>query len=399
MILKNHNWLLFPVSICATLVVFILLWQSHFPAAATCDETGVNRQQCFAEEIEKVLKTGGLSAAFDALIVFSKQDANFATACHGNVHEIGKAAYYRYADGEKIEYTPKMSYCGYGFFHGFMETLLIETGDFNKAVEFCTSFDENFKSTISGGTNACFHGIGHGAVDGSDPRVWDDPSLMIREAMGLCAQLPKENYAQHLCETGAYNSLEILSQDSKYDLKSLSADPYAFCSHEPRSRRGGCYTNMIPAVLIIFHNDFKKVIQYMLPQITNPDDLTIGNARVDEMAILALFHEFIRLYFNKPEEIGNAIELCREFESDRLHFACIQGLSGGHMKYDTPESAYENWRALCENSSLHEDERRACFEHVLSRISLWYESDRAKRICQSVPKQYQNYCPKKILPL
>ncbi len=374
-----------------------MLWLWSEADSGICRRAEMNRQQCFAEEIEQILATNGFSAAFDALIVFSKQDVNFATACHGNAHELGNAAYYLHAKGETIEYTPKMSYCGYGFFHGFMEALLTQTGNFDEAVSFCTSFDTNFKSTVSGGRNACFHGIGHGAVDGSDPRAWGDPSAMISEAMKLCARLPEENNARYLCETGAYNSLEILSQDSKYGLEIIPADPYAFCSNEPRSRRGGCYTNMIPAVLVLFHNDFKKAIDYILPRITNPDDPTIGDVRVDEMIILSLFHEFIRLYFNDSKEIMNAIELCREFSSDRLHLACIQGLSGGHMKYDTPESAYRNWRALCELPALHEDERQACFQYVLNRISIWYEKDEAKLICESVPKQYKNYCPAKLL--
>lgn len=372
-------------------LILISMWQSR-AELEICDGAGVNRQKCFALEIDRTLSTEGLDKAFDALIVFSKKDANFATACHGNVHEIGKAMYNRFFLGEKIKYTPKMSYCGYGFFHGFMEELLADTGNIEKAVIFCKSLDAELSGSVSGGTQACFHGIGHGAVDASEPSAWGNPTLMIYPAMELCKRLPKENYAEHLCQTGAYNSLEILSTDSKYKLESLTRDPYSFCNSEPRERREGCYTNMIPAVLRITKDDVGKSGRYILKNIIYPDDLTIDDFYVDEMVILSLFQEFDRLHLGEPEMIEGGIELCRQFSSGRVRLACFMGISGGFMKYSAPKSAYENWRLFCDNSALREDERNSCYKYVLSRISLWYDEMRAKKICKSVPAQYQGFC-------
>ncbi len=392
MILWRHNSLIFFIVALGLSAVLISGWQARDDLFKSCDENGVNRQQCFAEQIEKVLSTKGFDAAFDALIVFSKKDANFATACHGNVHRIGEVAYKSFSLGEKIEYTQKMSYCGYGFFHGFAEALLAETGNLDKAIAFCKSLDGNLNGSASGGTTACFHGIGHGAVDGSDPRVWGDPAMMIQPAMELCKQLPKENYAEYVCNAGAYNSLEILSTDAKYRLKALADDPYAFCNSEPRARREGCYVNMIPAVLRITKDDVSAATGYILLRITNPNDFTVNSFHVDEMVVLSLFHELVRLNSGDQEKILKGIELCRGLPSDRLHLACVAGLSGGHMKYDAPQGAYENWRAFCDNSLLREDERQSCFKYVLVRISLWYDEGRALRICQSVPEHYQWYC-------
>ncbi len=392
MILSRHKFLSILIAVLGLFAVLILGWQVPAAPLKSCDGAGVNRQQCFAEQIEMALSTKGLDAAFDALIVFSKQDVNFATACHGNVHDLGKAAYKRFSLGEKIVYTQKMSYCGYGFFHGFVEELFAETGNLNKAISFCKSLGENLDGAATGGTTACFHGIGHGAVDGSDPNAWGNPSMMIRPAMELCKQLPKEQYAEYVCNAGVYNSLEIFSTDAKYRLKALAEDPYVFCNSEPHTRRDACYVNMIPAVLRITKDDVRVATSYIVPRITNPNDLSVDNFHVDEMVILGLFHELVRLNFGHPEAIAGGIALCREFSSDRLRLACVSGLAGGYMKYDVPESAYGNWRAFCDNSSLREDERQACFKYVLVRISLWYDEGRAKTICQSVPEQYQWYC-------
>ncbi len=392
MILSRHNSLVILIAVLGLSAVLMLGWHNS-NKLESCDGDGVNRQKCFAEQIEMALSAKGIDAAFDTLIVFSKKDTNFATACHGNVHDLGKVAYKRFALGEKIEYTRKMSYCGYGFFHGFAEELFVETGNLDKAIAFCKSLDGNLRGSASGGTTACFHGMGHGAVDGSDPNAWGDPTKMIQSAMELCKQLPKEHSAEYVCNAGAYNSLEILSTDEKYRLKALAEDPYAFCNSQPRTRRDACYVNMIPAVLRITKDDVREATRYILPRITYPNDLTIDDDfRVDAMVILGLFHEFIRLSFGHPEAIAKGIALCHEFSSDRLRLACVAGLSGGHMKYDTPESAYENWVVFCGSSLLREDEKQACFQYVLSKIHLWYDDARAKTICQSVPEQYQSYC-------
>lgn len=372
-------------------IVLFLLWSAR-PNFANCDEAGANRQRCFAEEIDKVLSAKGLDSAFDALVAYSNKDADFATACHGNAHEIGKVAYQLFAKGGEITYTSKMSYCGYGFFHGFVEALLDDTGNLKQAIAFCGSLGSNLKGSVSGGTDACFHGIGHGATDATDPRAWGNLGEMIAPAMELCKQLPKENYADYLCETGAYNSLEILSTDAKYRLKSLTEDPYAFCNSEPRARREGCYTNMIPSVLRLYTDDVGKASGYILPRIIYPDDITIGDFRIDEMVILSLFQEFLRLHLGQADLAAEGMKLCRGFSSDRLRLACIQGLSGGYMKYDTPETAYKNWLSFCEDAALHEDEQHACFGFVLERISLWYDRPHASAICESVPEQYKSYC-------
>ena len=371
-------------------LVFISIWQSR-ASGEVCDNAGINRQKCFAEEIDRILSTKGLDKAFDALIVFSKKDENFASACHANAHGIGKVAYLRFASGEKIEYTPKMSYCGYGFFHGFIIALFADTGSIDKAILFCKSLEAP-SGSISGGTQACFHGIGHGTVDGDDPNIWGNPALILHPGIEMCKRLPKEDNAQYLCQTGAYNQLEFFSQDSKYKLKSLSDAPYSFCNSEPRARRQGCYTNMIPAVLRITKNDIGEAARYILPRITYPDDSTIDNFYVDEMVIIGLFHEFIRLHLGQPKIIIEGIKLCHEFSSERVRLACAAGVGGGYMKYDAPESAYDNWRSFCDNPALREDERQACYKYVLSRISLWYNAPRAKKICKSVPTQYRSYC-------
>ena len=215
---------------------------------------------------------------------------------------------------------------------------------------------------------------------------------MIKSGMEFCKQLPQENYAEHLCQTGAYNSLEILSQDPKYKLAELADAPYSFCNSEPRMRREGCYTNMIPAVLRLTKDDVGKSADYILKNIIYPGDLTIDNFRTDEMVILSLFQEFDRLHFGKPEMTDDGIKLCRRFRSERIRLSCFMGISGGFMKYGAPESAYENWRAFCGNSYLAEDERVACFKYVLPRITLWYDKARAKDICQSLPARYEEYC-------
>ncbi|MDZ4285143.1 MAG: hypothetical protein U1A28_04935, partial [Patescibacteria group bacterium] len=82
-----------------------------------CD--GGENTLCSQEEIGAALTAGGVSAAFDVVAsLYTRQ--SFSGDCHGYAHEIGEAAYFLYEGGKDMRLSPKTSYCGYGFYHGFM---------------------------------------------------------------------------------------------------------------------------------------------------------------------------------------------------------------------------------------------------------------------------------------
>ena len=195
------------------------------------------KEQCFADRIEEAYAARGLTSAFDLIAALFSRDEEFAANCHGNAHALGALAYSDFKRGIPLDFSAKASYCGYGFYHGFMEALLQDGGNAREGRELCEHLGTRFYAQSVDVSGACYHGIGHGSVDGSDPRVWGDPEAMIAESLALCEEVTaglspsvEEKGPLYRCVTGAYNSLEILSHAPKYGLATLEKDPFAFCA-------------------------------------------------------------------------------------------------------------------------------------------------------------------------
>lgn len=348
---------------------------------------GASGPSCWEAMILNVLETKGLDAAFGMLSELYSNDPAFASECHSYAHKLGEAAYKDFSHTGNVDITSKTSYCGYGFYHGFMESLLYETGDARPAREFCHYVGEKLKEETSDAEGACYHGIGHGAVDGSDPTQWSDPQAMIRPGLELCEAISGDASKLYRCVTGAYNAIEILSTDSKYNLKMIEENPFGLCHKQKPEYMEGCYTNMLPAVLRLTSNDFTKTLEFItaLPE-------SSGGRPVRTEVISALLHEFIRFMLQDQNyRIEYAIALCHGMKDpDRL--ACIGGLSGGHMKYGEPRNEYIKSLAFCTHENLYPDEENVCYRHILTRLRIWYSIDRTREICRLAPTDKRQYC-------
>lgn len=352
---------------------------------------GDNNAECWRKRIGEALDAGGLAFAFDVLADFYVASPSFAADCHGFVHELGKAAYEKFSQGEELDITPKTSYCGYGFYHGFIETLLWTSRDMKEARRFCAYVDEKLSRERSGAATACYHGIGHGVVDGSDPRAWGDAHKMIESGIAICKSVSETEFQKYLCATGVFNSIEVLARDSKYKITELLENPFQLCHNQPTLYREPCYTNMIPAVLTLTGNNFEKAAEYIEEQIQYADEPTIDGFTNREMVILSLFHEFMRGNIDTPDYATRGVGLCRSLpEHSRL--SCVEGIADGHMKYGKPGMEYIKVLSFCADNRLREDERTICYKHILSRLSIWYAEDERVSICGAVPGAYQKYC-------
>lgn len=365
--------------------------------AACFSGQDARRQQCIAEALERSARAGDFAATFELVAQAYARDADFAANCHGNAHEIGKAAYERFSHGETLRLTPRASYCGYGFYHGFMEDLLSTEGDPAGARAFCRRVGEELREEAPDSEGACYHGLGHGAVDGTDPRQWGNPRAMAAEGLRLCAlvagnlpDIPAARGPLYRCTTGAYNALEILSQNTKYRLAELTADPFAFCEGEPPARREGCYTNMLPAVMRNNGNDFQKTVATIagIPGVEH-------SAR--QGLVTDLFHEYVRLHVVADNPGGvegreKGAALCRSLRED-FQTPCIEGLAGGELKYGEPKREYVGLFALCTDTlSGDREAQAACFGFGLPRLANIYGPASLPAVCAQAPREYRGLC-------
>lgn len=350
-------------------------------------------QKCFEKMMLETLDTKGIKATFDQLVRLSETEPTFLNDCHGFSHVIGEKAYRLYVAQENFELTPATSLCGYGFYHGFMETMLLTTGNIDGAREFCQLVDTKLRRQASAASTACYHGIGHGAIDGSDQSAWGNIDAMMAPGFKLCAIMAKNELETYLCDTGVFNAVEILSNDPKYKITDFRKDPFVMCNKQPVSRREGCYANMMPIVMSMFNNDFQKSIDYVNKNMIDKEVLAIDGNTINNLTILGLMFEYIRIHGNEPGYAEKGITFCRaQIPADRS--ACIMGLSGGHIKYGKPGVEYVKNLQFCANTMLTNEERDSCYQYTLPRMSNRYNPTDTKMICAQVPIEYsRKYCP------
>lgn len=359
----------------------------------TVDCSVKQNQQCWEELILETLRSRGVKATFDMVVRLSETEPMFANDCHGLSHLIGEKAYAQYVAQENFEITPATSLCGYGFYHGFMETMFLTTGNIEEAREFCKYVDEKLAGQASAAAAACYHGTGHGAIDGSDPTVWGDIDAMMAPGFKLCALLATNVLETYLCDTGVFNAIEILSADPKYGITEIQKDPFPMCNTQLVSRREGCYANMLPIILKMTNSDFQKAMDYINANMIDHDVIAIDGNTVNDLTTIGLMFEYIRVYGETEGYQEKGIAFCRaQEEADRL--PCIEGLSGGHIKYGEPGKEYVKNLEFCALPLLTEEERDSCYKYTLPRMSGRYNIENTKMICGLVPAEYSSkYCP------
>lgn len=345
-------------------------------------QSKASKLQCYEELIDSKIKTQGLRVAFETLADLFESDPQFASSCHDFTHKLGEKAYFLFSEKENFELSDKSSYCGYGFYHGFMETLLQKTSDMDEARRFCEYIDNQLEKTNSDAGGACYHGIGHGAVDGSDQRNWGNPQAMIKPALNICwlvsnDENPPPRYGKlYRCASGAFNGLEILSTSNQYKLSINKEDPFWVCELQPEHYKEACFTQFVVAVMNITSNNFEKSAQI------------IDTIKEDTYAIPALQALTVELVKMGKTNYQETINFCHNL-SNRFQTPCLTAFAEGFLKYGPPEKEYVEAINFCNANLLKEFEKVACFERVLSLLRIWYSATKSQSICQQVDEKYR----------
>lgn len=331
--------------------------------------------------MDKTLKEQGLDQAFVLMDQLFKEEPTFAASCHGFAHLLGDKAYDLFSSHKDFTLSPKASYCGYGFYHGFMDKLVHKTNDINQARAFCKYAGEKLKSQTVDAEGACYHGIGHGAVeDVTDPKRFGNPQAIIQPSLDLCEKVSDTPDKLFRCATGVYNGLEIVTSEGKYNLSLNQEDPLWFCRIQPDKYKRACYTQMVVAVMHVSGDDFEKSAKILN---TIPEDDWANES------LSGLVVELVRL---GRVDYQKTIEFCHNL-STRFYIPCITGFGEGFLKYGPPQEEYIKAVDFCSSNLLTEEEKSACFTRVLSILRIWYTLEKSTQICQSVDQKYQwNEC-------
>lgn len=347
-----------------------------------CENTKeVQKLKCFEDLLDKTLQDKGVSEAFEVLANIYQEEPQFGPECHGFTHKLGDKAYELFSKDKDLAFSTKSSYCGYGFYHGFMENLLHTSGDIKEAQDFCKKAGEKLKDQTSDAEGSCYHGIGHGAVeDVSDPSFWGSSQKIIQPSLDLCEKVAPKDHQRHgklfRCVSGVFNALEIVTTQGKYRLSHNADDPFAICRVQKENYKEACFTQFVVAVMNITGNNFTQSAKI------------IDSIKENDYAIPTLQSLVVELVHQNKTDYQQTLNFCRDLSS-RFQIPCISAFAEGFMKYGPPQEEFVEALNFCNSNLLKDEEKKECFTRILSILRIWYTQEKSKEICQSIDQKYR----------
>ncbi|PIT90975.1 hypothetical protein COU17_02900 [Candidatus Kaiserbacteria bacterium CG10_big_fil_rev_8_21_14_0_10_49_17] len=349
------------------------------------DVSPENLQYCWDTMLHDSLLHDGLDAAFDLFIKLYRTEAEVPKACHGWGHILGEAAYTLYSNGEQFELRPEAAYCGYGFFHGFIEALLLATNDTYQAYQFCKDVRGSLNGTESVYLN-CVHGIGHGitAYIVENPQYWGDFHAIANGGLGACEDiLPKNSSEMRNCFDGVFNELTQDLINSEYGFVFHEyvdgGDPLRYCSKYQPLAQTACLYEFMGLHELLWAGGFQEALLYIVEYIDSSE------MAIDVVRKLA--GDAMQNIIDN-EDFSDQIAICRSIR-EPYSVACINGLVAGFYSHADPERIHERVFQFCQNPNLSRIERKACFSNAFTQLRNIYSGEKFAEVCESAPHEYR----------
>ncbi|MDP3778763.1 MAG: hypothetical protein Q8R30_01785 [bacterium] len=336
--------------------------------------------KCFDTLVRATVKKDGIDAAYK-LFTDAYAAGKLPRSCHWTAHQIGEAAYDLFREGKEFPISRATSYCGYGFYHGFLEHLLRERPNTDYALSFCALVEKHLGKQ---GLWNCYHGIGHGFTeDPPAPALWGKPDAILRLGIGMCERLFGSSFPNlNLCLTGVYTVLAGFAEKGEFGISFDPEDPFAFCRTQPYRYQKACYGEFAPKldslpgwslarllkILEKIHDDkTQRLVVWVVPSVMMAQDILKNN------------HDAY-------------ITGCREFFGN-LKNICLGGVVLGFFTHGQPEKQYIEVSHFCEADLLHDDERNFCYQELFHRMRQEYAPEKVAQACDTMPDQYKASCP------
>ena len=335
---------------------------------------------CWEQLIEKTLKTHGIDKAFEIVETLYKEDPIFVSNCHDFVHLIGGKAYLLFTTNQQFNLSDKTSYCGFGFYHAFMEALILDGADLAKAGEFCDYVDTKMHAVNADAKGACFHGIGHGVADNHDQKEWNSEEDLTEKALALCKNVSPDDTLLNRCSSGVFNVLAIAYNNNK--LKINPNDPLWYCRGLQNDiYKKTCFEEMNTALFVLSGKNFVNAASFI--EEIKEDDFAKSGIR----SLAGVFG----MSLVQGSDSEKIIENCRNLQT-RLIPSCIEGFVAGFIEAGSPSSEYKKALNFCHSSLFTNSEKEVCFKEALRLSSIFYPKEKQQQICRLVDENFRVYC-------
>lgn len=337
----------------------------------------VDKKQCWEQLIESTLQDHGLEETFNLVDFLYKNDSLFAFDCHAYVHLIGEKTYQLFSQNQSLTLSTKASYCGYGFYHGFMETLLLAGDDLKKAGQFCDWAEKQVggKNDVKG---ACFHGIGHGLSDNHDKKYWSNENELVDNPLIICETVAPSEYMINRCSSGVFNVLAI-NYISNF-LPINQGDPLDFCKRLTKSYfKKPCLEEMNTMLIAISGRDMVRAAKFL----EGIENQYASSAMRSLAGVVGM---------NSDDNLFSLqVDKCRKVRSN-LRLSCIRGFVSGLIEGAISGTQEVKALSFCRNPMLESEEEINCYQEALRLLSLYLPLEKYQRVCNQLSEKYRRYC-------
>lgn len=328
-----------------------------------CAQKGVQNKKtvCLTDFLEGEVVKRGPDYVFELVNDLRLTDHDFAAECHNIVHNLGGVAYWKYAKDKKLPKTGSISYCGFGFVHGFMTEFGHHSRDFlSGAKSVCEHFSQKinydgFEQMLSPYA-MCYHGVGHGVAYYYIPDFADDLAKVIEKGAKDCRDFEDE-VATKNCLSGLFGGVSsVFVGGHGFTLPFNRQDPIGLCRIQPNELKGGCYDNTIP-VIGVFWPNVRKIASFFM--------------EVEDQFLQQTF-DSIGDYASRLFTLGKVtseevLGECRRLLGKR-RIGCFYGFSQGTVRNYFPAEAPQLALEFCREANLPILEKETCLKGVLVEI-------------------------------
>lgn len=328
-----------------------------------CKQKAGGGADCFNELVKRSIEADGLKRGFEIFEFLYDTEPDFVKqGCHWVAHAVGEAAYRRRLEGEDVEFTNSTAYCGYGFYHGYIQALFHVDPDIRKVQNLCVEVGKKLGKEIPRVRANCFHGIGHGLIDDPPPKSqWGNPKQILANAFKVCPNVSSEKEEVDECYQGAYNGLASLAPEM-FGKSFKDASALDFCAREPEDVRIHCYYEIIQKISLPGHaiSAISDFIYHIEPRFR---EMAVGGmaAGIVQQRIL-------------DEDQTYGITGCRSLAAE-FQVPCIKGVVGGYFAHGYPGKEYAKALDFCGNKAFSKKEKTFCYDHIVIAADRIYSRD------------------------
>lgn len=259
-----NKWWLLPfgiLSVSALIAASIMVFGPSLigrPPADTgspiedCSGFRANDFPCYQEHYKELVYDSGVEAAFADLKEQFTKTQFVKDHCHQMAHVIGRAAANLYGDDVSSTYSQGDNFCGSGYYHGAMETVVANIGEQNildEADKICADLRNEERRSFD--YRNCTHGLGHGFMGLYQNEVF--------ESLDACDALSDE-FGRGWCAGGVLMENILDENDPSNPSKYLKADePFYPCPEVKTEYKEQCYARHAGYALEKQNGDFAKV--------------------------------------------------------------------------------------------------------------------------------------------